>query len=269
MSPWEKFDADVVKCTKKRIRKDIGPPDPERVLTSEEVVHIFRLSRQCYLEKMKKVGVRRFDRMVEELVDEMNTMFKVVNDTLFEYMSGFGNVRALQKQEELGKDINEAIVEETFQAIDPDDPRLTERMWLLEFLRGRYMNAVLVSLQPLWDILGLSQSILNLDLNWAVSTLALVAEEGMVREKLREFGIPPGDRRNFHNLLEKLMEEMERQGIRPTHEVLLSDGYRNIRNNVAHDPVKWHPTKKEMHDVSRHAIQLAQALWPDKFDATD
>jgi hypothetical protein len=265
MKTWTKFWESVFKCAKKLAKKELGLKIDTTDISREQAIQLVRFQARCYYEKLSKVGDRRFNKMIDELMEPMIESVKQVDSALLDYLSKFGNVQNLLELGKFGNDINNAILDEMVETVDPEDARMLGRMWSLSYLRGQSFDIMMASIQPLRDILAVANIAVELDYNWAVSLIALVLEEAMVKAKLRELGIKPGDRELFHKLTDKLVKKLEELGKRPTQEVLLTDGYRNVRQKVVHDPVKWKPTENDMHDVVRHACQLAEALWPDKF----
>lgn len=45
--------------------------------------------------------------------------------------------------------------------------------------------------------------------------------------------------------------------------LLLSDGFRNVRHEIVHDPETWKATPEQTHECVRHIVALAKFLWPD------
>ena len=265
MKTWTKFWESVSKCAQKLAKKELGIKKDTTDISREQAIQLVRFRAHCYYEKLSKVGERRFNKMIDEFAEPLIKSMEQVDSTLLDYLGKFGNVRDLLELEEFGRDINNAILDEMIETVDSEDARMMGRMWSLSYLRGVSFDTMMASIQPLRDVLSIAKIAVNLDYNWAVSLIALVLEEAMVKARLRELRIKHGERELFHKLTEKLMTKLEELGERPTQDVLLTDGYRNVRQKVVHNPLKWQPTENDMHDVVRHAYQLADTLWPDKF----
>lgn len=159
----------------------------------------------------------------------------------------------------------EVVLEEITEAIDIRDSRLTERMFVLSFV-GNIINQVYLGfLDPLFDLLNIANLAVGLDADWATALIAVAMDEALVKKKLRELDCNPEKRENFHNQVEKLVELLKKEEIRPDMDVFLTDGFRNVRHEIIHDPVKWKPKEKEVIEIIRHTIDLTKSLWPDLF----
>ena len=90
-------------------------------------------------------------------------------------------------------------------------------------------------------------------------------EEALIKKKLRELEYEPKKGETFHKLGENLVELLKDESVKPSMDLLLSDGFRNIRNEIIHDPQKWKPEENETNEIVRHTIDLAKGLWPDLF----
>ena len=264
MEKWSGFWKDVLKCIKKEA-KEIGLPVESQELSEEQYIQFVRLQAKCYYGKMSKVGDKRFDEMINELLKPIMIERKKLDEKLFRYYSKFGDPRKLVEAESFVKKVNAAIWAEIELSIDSEDARMMGRLWIISFINELTFTSLLESIRPLLDIVGLANIALKLDLNWAASLIALVLEEAMVKDRLRAMGIEPRRKDSYHKLTEKLVEKYKEQGVRPITELLLSDGYRNIRHEVVHDPIKWNPSEDDTSEIIRHAVSLARFLYPDSF----
>ena len=120
-------------------------------------------------------------------------------------------------------------------------------------------------IEPLIDLLVLANESVGLDADWATALVAASLEEALIKKKLRELDYEPKEREAFHKLVEKLVELLKSEDVRPSVDVLLSDGFRNIRHEIIHDPAQWKPEENEVNEIVRHTIDLAKALWPNLF----
>ena len=107
---------------------------------------------------------------------------------------------------------------------------------------------------------------MKLDADWATALIAVSLEEALVKKKLRELEYEPKKRETFHNQIEKLVELLKDEKIRPSMDILLADGFRNIRNEIIHDPQNWTPEENEVNEIVMHTIDLAKSLLPSLFE---
>jgi len=69
----------------------------------------------------------------------------------------------------------------------------------------------------------------------------------------------------YYALIEKLAELIEeKEKRRVSLEILLSQGYRTIRNKIDHEGFRWKPTENESKTITIHLLRLANELWPRK-----
>ena len=250
----------MMKSAKQELGINVGDD-----IDKEQSIKLTRLRFRCYYQILRKVGVDRFDRLIEELIASTAKTSEALGERQFKYLSKFHDPRDVLEQREFLRNLNEVVLEETDEAIGIGDTRLTEMMFVLSFV-GNIINQVYLGFfEPLSDLLILANHAAGLDADWATVLIAVALEEALVKKKLRELGYEPQKKEPFHRLVEKLIELMQREKIRPDMDVFLTDGFRNIRHEVIHDPVKWKPKEKEVIEIIRHTIDLTKSLWPDLF----
>ncbi|MHA1864805.1 MAG: hypothetical protein ACTSWA_13615 [Candidatus Thorarchaeota archaeon] len=268
MEEWDKFQNEVARCLKKNAKKELGIKIGDKI-SKEQSIDLTRLRFRCYYERLGKVGVRRFSRLIEELIESITKPSEVLGERQFKYDSKFQDPRDVLEQNEFLVKISKVIFSEIDDALFSEDTRLISRMFILSYI-GNIINRVYLGfLEPLIDLLNLANHTLQLDADWATALVAVSLEEALVKKKLRELGYEPKKKEGFHKQVEKLVELLKEENIRPSMDVLLTDGFRNIRHEIIHDPERWKPKEEEVNEITRHTIDLAKALWPDLFKIED
>ncbi len=261
---WTKLGEEVAKCLIKSAKQELGIKVGDAI-NKDLSIELTRLQFRCYYEKLRKVGDKRFERLIEELVSSIERPSEVLEERQFKYHSKFQDPREVLKQNEFIGNLNTVVLKEIGEAINTEDTRLIARMFLLSYI-GNITNQVYLGfLNPLFDLLNLANHTMKLDADWATALVAVSLEEALVKKKLRELGYEPKKREGFHKQVEKLVELLKDENIRPSMDVLLTDGFRNIRHEIIHDPENWKPKEEEVNEITRHVIDLAKALWPNLF----
>jgi len=265
---WTKLGEEVAKCMIKSAKDELGINIGDKISKEQNIV-LTRLQFRCYYQKLRKVGDKRFERLIEEITSSIEKPSEVLEERQFKYHSKFQDPREVLKQNEFIGNLNTVVLKEISEAINTEDTRLIARMFLLSYIGNITNQLYLGFLSPLFDLLHLSNLTMKLDADWATALVAVSMEEALVKKKLRELGYEPKKNEKFHQQVKKLVELLKDENIRPSMDVLLADGFRNIRNEIIHDPQKWTPKDNEVNEIVRHTIDLAKGLWPDLFKSEE
>ncbi len=265
MEEWTKLGEQVAKCVIKSAKQELGIKVGDDI-NKDQSIELTRLRFRCYYQKLRKVGVKRFDRLIEELASSIEKPSEVLEERQFKYHSKFQDPREVLKQNEFIGNLNTVVLSEIGEAINTEDTRLIARMFLLSYIGNITNQLYLGFLNPLFDLLNLANHTMKLDADWATALIAVSLEEALVKKKLRELEYEPKKRETFHNQIEKLVELLKDEKIRPSMDILLADGFRNIRNEIIHDPQNWTPEENEVNEIVRHTIDLAKSLLPSLFE---
>lgn len=262
LKEWTELYEEVTKCLVKSAEQEIGIKIGDEI-TKNQSIELTRLQFRCYYTRLRKIGDKRFEKLMSELAKSVEKHGEVLAERQFGYQSRFQDPRDVLKQNRHLDKIGKVILQEIDKAISTEDTRLVSRMFYLSFLGNITNQTYLGFIEPLIDMIILANQYLGLDADWATSLVAVVIGEALVKKKLRELGFEPNRKDSFHTQAQKLKELLKEEGKRPPMDVLLTEGFRNIRHEVVHDPEKWKPEEEEANEISRHTIDLAKALWPD------
>ncbi len=130
-------------------------------------------------------------------------------------------------------------------------------------------------LRNLTELLGGSLRRLDLDANWATTTVALIAQELAVATKLKELNqykatkkIPPSDAeagvpKDFLDLTHDLEDALKKSG-KPIPEIMLAiaKDYRSVRNKLCHQGGKV--DSQELDHARMATDQLLRSLFPNQ-----
>jgi len=257
------FSSQIDKCVEKEASKSTMYKKTLSDMTEYELLELVRTNVRCYYSVLAKMGEKRFQKMLDEMMEPIIKSGKEIDNVLFSYFSKFVDPREIMKQNEVVQQVTDVAVDEMSRSIDDQDPRLMSRLFVLSYLNEVRFTILLASMRPLLDILSVADAACKLDLNWAVSLISLVLEEAMVKRKLRETGHEPGANKPFHRLTDSLRDALRAKGEQPSQDLLLSDGFRNVRHEIVHDPEAWKATPEQTHEYVRHVVALAKSLWPD------
>ena len=263
MENWEELRTEIDKCATRLAKEELGiAPSEETQLTRKRQIQLLKYWVRCYYRKLATISNKRFDAMLDEILRSINEYSRQSEEKLLKYTLKLGDPRDILRQVGFLKQANKAIFTEFAESVDEKDTRLVGRLFMLSFLNEITLQTYLSSTTPLQDVLALAESTAGLGMDWAVSLIALVLEEAMIRKRLREMGVEPEKNTKFYQLLDTLVKKLEEHNERPTQDILLADGFRDVRDMIAHDPAKWNPKEDEMSDIVRHTLSLMRALQP-------
>jgi len=126
------------------------------------------------------------------------------------------------------------------------------------------------SFRPFFDTLDIAEKVLDVDANWITAILALNIEENLLKKKLYDLGSSKEEinrlgKQGYYRLVDEVVERVqEEEGRQVNLDVLLSQGYRKVRNMIDHEGYRWKPDKKDGFRIVGHLISLAKNLWPPK-----
>ncbi len=260
MKEWNEFYDQVHKCQAKLAKEELGITEKTENIDEKQVLELMRLYFHCYHQTLGKAGVARFDRLVEELFSGLERSFEKIGERLFKYQMKFIDPRILLDIREAERKIDAVVLEEIDEVLNSEDSRLLARMYIISFYNNIVHQALLQKLSPFLDILSLSEQTLGLDIEWVCALIAVVLDEALVKEKLRELGFEPKRTDSFHKLMQELVSCIKKENIRPQMDVFLTEGFRNVRHEIVHDPTRWKPSEDEVNTIIHHTMELAKGL---------
>ena len=129
MEEWTKLGEQVAKCVIKSAKQELGIKVGDDI-NKDQSIELTRLRFRCYYQKLRKVGVKRFDRLIEELASSIEKPSEVLEERQFKYHSKFQDPREVLKQNEFIGNLNTVVLSEIGEAINTEDTRLIARMFL-------------------------------------------------------------------------------------------------------------------------------------------
>jgi len=237
-----------------------------RIQYLKKIVPIFTLA---FYAELVETSDREFNRMMSEVA-------KAMEERLDEMGEGYLNFELMKRNpliviqelfltNRLGKLADKELRKhkDLFFKDEEQALRFVSRMMALMAMQNFSLTSALAELRPFFEVMDIGRKRLYIDENWATSVLALSLEEALVKKKLLEMGVSKSKLAGkFHTLLREtinLIEKKEKR--RLSCEILLSTGYRNIRNKLVHEGHRWKPTKKETSQIVIHLLKLADELW--------
>ena len=223
----------------------------------------------AFLEELVSTSDREFGRMMSEVSRAMEEKLEELGRDFLDFELMIRDpVTVFQElflTERLGRVVQKELKKHEELL---GDPELLLRLMTLMTIREFSFGVVFATLRPFFEVLNMARDRLGIDENWAIATFALNLEESLVKKKLSELGVSKdGMKGKFHKLLDQTINLIEtKEGRRLPSDVFLSAGYRKIRNKLDHEGYLWKPTRKESHDIVRHLLMLANALWKGQRD---
>jgi len=221
----------------------------------------------AFFEEVASMSERDFERLVGVIVDSMEKKMEEVGRTYFDYETALREPLAVIEEAALTaglyKKIEKAVEKEESLV---GSPRLLAR--LLTFASMREFGAALafVYVKPLFDVIEAAKTRLSVDENWVAAIAALSLEENLLKMKLSQLGLSGSEikdlGKDFYKLVNKAVELIEAREHRPVSmDVLLSSGYRKVRNKLVHEGYLWKPERSETNQIVAHVLKLSLELW--------
>lgn len=222
----------------------------------------------AFLEEVALMTQRDFDKLVEVIFDSMEKRIEEESRAYLDYESMLKEpLRVIEEAAftaGLTQKIEVAIAERKSLGANP---RLLARLLTFSTIREFGAALAFMRLKPLFDVMEVAKARLSADENWMTAIVALSLEENLLKSKLLQLGLSEGEIRNlgddFYKLANKvteLIEAKERRRVRM--DVLLSSGYRKVRNKVVHEGYLWKPERNETSQIVAHVLKLSGELWP-------
>lgn len=223
----------------------------------------------AFLEEVASMSERDFESLIKVIVDSMEKKLEEVGRTYLNYETTLREPLAVIEEAALtaglSQKIEKAIVEEEWLLANP---RLLARLLTFASIREFGMAVAFASLKPLFDMIEVARTRLVVDENWVTAVVALSLEENLLKMKLSQLSLSESEIRNlgkdFYKLADKAVELIEAKENRQVSiDVLLSSGYRKVRNRVVHEGYLRKPKGNETNQIVAHVLKLSSELWPD------
>ncbi|MFW9804416.1 MAG: hypothetical protein ACFFFC_17290, partial [Candidatus Thorarchaeota archaeon] len=88
MKEWMKFYDEVAKCLIKSAKQELGINVGDEI-SEEQRIELVKLRFRCYYQKLRRVGVKHFDKLIEELMESISEPTEVLEERQFQYQSKF------------------------------------------------------------------------------------------------------------------------------------------------------------------------------------
>ena len=118
--------------------------------------------------------------------------------------------------------------------------------------------------RPFFDILDTARNKLGVDEKWLIASAALDLEENMLKKKLIELGLSVDEieKLKYHEMVNEVIKLIEKgEGRQIALDVLLTPGYRKVRNRFKHRGYEYRPTNEEIFTIIAHVVKLGKSLW--------
>ena len=221
----------------------------------------------AFFEEVASMGERDFERLVGVIVDSMEKKMEEVGRTYFDYETALREPLAVIEEAALTaglyKKIEKAVEKEESLV---GSPRLLARLLTFASMREFGVALAFVYVKPLFDVIEAAKTRLSVDENWVAAIAALSLEENLLKMKLSQLGLSGSEikdlGKDFYKLVNKAVELIEAREHRPVSmDVLLSSGYRKVRNKLVHEGYLWKPERSETNQIVAHVLKLSLELW--------
>lgn len=223
----------------------------------------------AFFEEVASMSERDFERLIMAIVDSIEEKMEEVGRAYFDYETAVREPLAVIEEAALtaglSRKIEEAIAEEESLL---GNPRLLARLLTFTSIREFVVALAFAQLKPLFDVIEVTKTKLSVDENWVTAVAALSLEENLLKLKLSQLGLSESEIRNlgedFYKLTNRAVDLIEAKEHRQVSiDVLLSAGYRKVRNKLVHEGYLWKPKRNETNQIAAHVLKRSQELWPN------
>jgi len=245
-------------CVKSETGIDLLDPSAWPGLSPDQRQDALSSAFQCYFRVIKNLVKKKYVSWIEWQTNELMMSAESVGRRLLRY-----GTRTRDPTDFLQSILLYSASMENLAGFFEDsdilsDHKLIARLLLISWLdEGRYAMT-LNSMWPLFDVFSLAQGALGRDANWCISLIALTIEELLIKKKAGELDVETEKEEGYPHICDKLIEKMEKEGIRVDCELLLGTGHRKIRNRILHEG--WNPTEEDTEGIIAHVFKLAEHL---------
>ena len=220
-----------------------------------------------YFEQLATMSDRDFSSYCRELRKPVLEKAEEVGEEYLKYDMIMRNplvvlteIVALEKcSKRLGKKIEKRI-EHHFK-----DSKLIERLLVLISINYFAYRIAFVRFRPFFDVLNTARNKLGVDETWLIASAALDLEENMLKKKLIELGmcVDEIDNLEYYDMVDKVIKLIKKkEGRQIGLDLLLTSGYRKVRNMFEHRGYEYRPKNEEILNIIAHVIKLGKFLWP-------
>jgi len=221
------------------------------------------------LEQLAAMTDRRFSSFCKEWTEPLLEKAKEVGEEYLKYEMITRDplvvlteiFTLMERSESFGKKIERRI--EPYRK----DPKILERLLALLFIDQYAYRLVFSIFRPFFDILDVAKNKLGVDEKWLIANAALDLEENMLKKKLIELGLSVDEieKLEYHDMVGKTIKLIERrEGRQIGLDLLLTPGYRKVRNRFKHRGYEYRPTNEEIFNIIAHVVKLGKSIWKEK-----
>ena len=282
-SEWQKFTERISKKLRTWINQD--ELNELAVKFEQEKDEIKRLElKYRTLEKVTPIVVnaifqeiatisdRKFKKMLEEITRPMEEELEKIAVDYLNYETILRDPFTVLAESTILANHVETINEALESSLAPflDNKKILQRIIILLYIREIGFGMFFASFRPFFDTLNIAEKVLGVDEQWIIAILALNIEENLLKKKLYELGssneeINQLGKQGYYRLVDEVVKCVQEEEDRQVNlDVLLSHGYRKVRNMIDHEGYHWKPAKKDVFRIVGHLIRLTKNLWPQK-----
>ena len=215
---------------------------------------------------------RNFKKMVEEITRPMEEKLESLAVDYLNYETVLREPFGVLAELTVLANYVEAIDETLEMSLAPflDNKKVLQRILTLLYVREIGFGMFFASFRPFFDTLDIAEKVLGVDEHWITAILALNIEENLLKKKLYNLGSSKEEinrlgKQGYYRLVDEVVKCIQEKEDRQANlDVLLSQGYRKVRNMIDHEGYQWKPDKKDGFRIVGHLISLAKNLWPQK-----
>ena len=282
-SEWQKFTERIGKKLRKQIDQDELNEWSLKYEQEKDETNRLELKYQI-LEKITPIVVdtifqgiamlsdRKFKKMVEEISLPMEEKLESLAVDYLNYETVLREPFSVLAELTVLANYVEAINETLEMSLAPflDNKKVLQRILTLLYVREIGFGMFFASFRPFFDTLDIAEKVLGVDEHWITAIMALNIEENLLKKKLYNLGSSKEEinrlgKQGYYRLVDEVVKCIQEKEDRQANlDVLLSQGYRKVRNMIDHEGYQWKPEKRDSFRIVGHLISLAKNLWPQE-----
>lgn len=282
-SEWEKFNERIGKKLQRRIDQDELNELFRKYKQEKNEIKRLELKYQILeritpivlnttFKEIASLSNKKFKKMVEEAFLPIEDKLENMAADYLEYETILRDPLVVIAESLFSANSSEKLKETLELSLSPflDNKKVLQRIISLLYIREIRFGMVFAVFRPFFDTLDIARRFLGVDEYWVMSIVALNLEENLLKKKLSELGLSKEEidqlgKQGYYRLVDEVVKFVpKKEGRQVNLDVLLSNGYRRVRNIIDHEGYQWKPNRKDFFRIVGHLIRLTKDLWPQE-----